>query len=138
MPCLLLCQYHDIFLSLLVCGLVLANLAQIRIPMEEGISIKDLPLPGLPVHMFLIDESCGRGQPAVGVATPGQAVLGCMTELAYTQGSTKEAEDPSWARSQFLLPGSCLELLPWLPAVTGKLKLTLSSPRCFWLVCSSQ
>lgn len=45
---------------------------------------------------------------------------------------------PSWLLLQPLPLGSCPEFVPWLPpwrAVSCKVKLTLSSPRCFWSRC---
>lgn len=88
-----------------------------------------------------ISDWCWRTQLTLGVAIPGQVVLGDPREQAEKTMRRKLASSaPPWSLLQFLPPGSCLEFLPWLPFMIDcewgmQAEVIPFLPSCFCLWC---
>lgn len=86
-------------------GFFFFNLIQTRVILEKGTC---WPVC-MSVEYFLINDWCGRTQPAVGSAAPGQVVLGCIRkQTEQTTESKPVSNSPPWLLLQFLPAGSCL------------------------------
>ena len=94
--------------------LVFVNLVQSRVTWEGGApQLRNyLHKIGLWKLVFLVNDGCGRTQPAMGSAIPGQVVLGCMKKQAEQATQSKAVTSiPLCSLLQFLASVSALAFL---------------------------